>query len=215
MVRRKNPAQVQKHTRQHEHPHVLDASARLAQFRERKDQYFAQGAHSPLDAATRRHFTGLRYFPENPALALERRLDETGPGIGERIAVATSTGQPSDFVRAGRVTFDVAGTPVTLSLFRDVDRGRYFLPFRDATAGQETYEVGRYLDPQARPDGTLTIDFNYAYNPYCAYGEGWSCPIPPAENVVPVRIEAGEQAYPFPSAPSHAEGAGEESGDQR
>lgn len=201
MVRIKR--QVKAHA--HEHAQEMDAGARLAQFRERKDHYFAHGAHSPLDAETRRHFTALRYFPENPALALERRLDESGPGIGERVTLATSTGHASDFLRAGRITFDVEGTPVTLSVFKDLDRGRYFLPFRDATAGHETYAVGRYLDPQARPDGTLVVDFNYAYNPYCAYGEGWTCPIPPAENVAPVRIAAGEQA--FPTAPPHDETA--------
>ena len=88
--------------------------------------------------------------------------------------------------------------PVELTVFRDSDRGSLFIPFRDASAGGETYEVGRYLEPQARPDGTLEVDFNYAYNPFCAYGEGWSCPIPPEENRLAVTIAAGEKAFTDP-----------------
>ena len=169
---------------------------RLAAYRERRDHFFGHDDHSPLDHGQRDTFAGLAYFPYNPALALELPLLTDGPGVGEHIHLATIDGQAKPFVRAGRITFEADGQPVTLSVFKDVERGRFYLPFRDGTAGQETYAVGRYLDPRPRPDGTLVVDFNYAYNPYCAYGEGWSCPIPPAENVVPVRIEAGEQAYP-------------------
>jgi uncharacterized protein (DUF1684 family) len=93
------------------------------------------------------------------------------------------------------VTID--NTPTTLTVFKDTTRGHFFLPFRDATAGKETYAVGRYLEPRALPDGRLSIDFNQAYNPYCAYNEGWSCPIPPMENRVPVEIRAGEAMPEF------------------
>lgn len=169
---------------------------RLNAYRERRDHFFGHDDHSPLDEGQRDAFTGLAYFPYNSALALEVPLQTDGPGVGEHVHLATSDGHAKPFMRAGRITFEVDGQPVTLSVFKDLERGRFYLPFRDATAGRETYAVGRYLDPRARPDGTLVVDFNYAYNPYCAYGEGWSCPIPPAENVVSARIEAGEQAYP-------------------
>ena len=175
------------------------ANPRLTGYRARRDHYFGHDPDSPLDPAQRAGFAGLAYFPERPDLALELPLDTSGPGIGERLEIATSDGQAKPFVRAGRISFEVDGQPVTLSVFQDVARGRHFLPFRDGTAGAETYAVGRYLDPRARPDGTLVVDFNYAYNPYCAYGEGWSCPIPPRENVVPVRIEAGERAFRGPT----------------
>jgi uncharacterized protein (DUF1684 family) len=168
---------------------------RLAAFRRRKDDFFAKDPHSPLTPEQQETFTGLDYFPENPALALELPLDTSGEGIGERLRIGTTDGQAKEFERAGRIQFQADGQPVTLTVFREIGRGRYYLPFRDATAGNECYAVGRYLDPRARPDGTLVADFNYAYNPYCAYGDGWSCPIPPRENVVSVRIEAGEKAF--------------------
>jgi len=171
-------------------------ATRLDGYRERRDHYFAHDPNSPLDEAQRAHFGGLTYFPERPDLVLDLPLATDGPGIGEVVPLATADGSAKDFVRAGRVTFELDGAPTTLAVFKEPERGRYFLPFRDGTAGTETYAVGRYLDPRARPDGTLLVDFNYAYNPYCAYNhDGWTCPIPPRENVVPARIEAGERAY--------------------
>jgi uncharacterized protein (DUF1684 family) len=173
-----------------------NTETRLEAFRRRKDGFFASDPHSPLTAAQKEEFTSLDYFPENPALALEVPLDTSGEGIGERLRIGTTDGEAKEFERAGRITFAVDGEPVTLTIFREIGRGRYYLPFRDATSGTECYDVGRYLDPRARPDGTMIVDFNYAYNPYCAYGDGWSCPIPPRENIVKARIAAGERSFP-------------------
>ena len=170
--------------------------SRLAAYRERRNHYYGHDPDSPLNPEQRSRFAGLRYFPERPDLVFEVPVDESGPDVGERVSLRTSDGQTKWFARAGRIRFEVGGQPVTLSVFKDLERGRFFLPFRDGTSGEESYGGGRYLDPRARPDGTLVVDFNYAYNPYCAYGDGWSCPIPPPENMTPVRIEAGEQAFP-------------------
>ncbi len=167
--------------------------SRLAAYRERRDHHFGHDPHSPLEHEQRHGFAGLRYFPERPDLVFELPIDEGGEGVGEHVELQTSDGQIKPFVRAGRVHFDVDGQPVTFSVFKDVERGRFFLPFRDGTSGQESYGGGRYLDPRQRPDGTLVVDLNYAYNPYCAYSTGWSCPIPPLENQTATRIEAGEQ----------------------
>ena len=174
---------------------IPKAVSRLAAYRERRDHYYAHDPDSPLDPDQQARFTGLRYFPERPDLVFELPIDTSGPDIGEHVGLQASDGQTKWFARAGRIRFEVDGQPATLTVFKDLERGRFFLPFRDGTSGQESYGGGRYLDPRARPDGTLVVDFNYAYNPYCAYGEGWSCPIPPAENWTPVRIEAGEQSY--------------------
>ena len=184
---------------EHAHP------SRLVAYRHRRDHFFAEHPHSPLNAEQRARFAGLTYFPERDDLAFDLPVDESGDGIGERIEMATTDGKRKPFVRAGRVSFAVDGEQATLTLFRDADQGGLFIPFRDALAGTETYEFGRYLEPQYRPDGTLEVDFNYAYNPFCAYGEGWSCPIPPEENVLPVAIRAGEGMF-------RLSGATEESG---
>jgi uncharacterized protein len=174
---------------------MTDRAERLAGYRHRRDHFFAAHPHSPLNDSQRAQFAGLDYFPERADLALTLPLVETGPGVGEVIDVPTTDGKVKPFVRQGFVTFDVDGATVQLTVFRDGDRGGLFIPFRDASASEETYEIGRYLEPQSRPDGTLDIDFNYAYNPFCAYGEGWSCPIPPEENRLEVAIRAGERAF--------------------
>ena len=168
---------------------------KLEAFRARKDEFFKTGADSPLTPEQRERFAALAYFPENPALSLDLPLDGSGEDCGEILTIGTTDGQAKQFERAGRITFEARGELVTLTVFKEHGRGRYYLPFRDATAGAETYAVGRYLDIRTRPNGDLLVDFNYAYNPYCAYGDGWSCPIPPRENVIKARIEAGEKAF--------------------
>jgi hypothetical protein len=174
---------------------MTEKVARLAGYRHRRDHFFAEHPHSPLSESQRAAFAGLDYFPERADLALNLPLDESGPDIGETLEIPTTDGKTKAFSRAGRVRLKVDGVPVELTVFKDSDRGSLFIPFRDASAGEETYEVGRYLEPQARPDGTLEVDFNYAYNPFCAYGKGWSCPIPPEENRLAVTIPAGEKAF--------------------
>jgi uncharacterized protein len=176
---------------------MTDKAERLAGYRHRRDHFFAEHPHSPLKESQRAGFSGLEYFPERTDLALNLPLDESGPDVGEPVDLPTTDGKEKSFSRAGRVRFEVDGVPVELSVLRDTDRGSLFIPFQDASAGQETYELGRYLEPQGRPDGTLEVDFNYAYNPFCAYSEGWSCPIPPEENRLPVAIAAGEKAFKF------------------
>lgn len=169
------------------------AANRLAAFRGRKDELFRDPDHSPLVDAERAAFPGLEYFEENEALALALPLDTTGDGIGDRVTVDLSDGKQREYIRIGRVSFEVDGAPVTFAIYQDVDRRHYFLPFIDGTTGTETYENGRFLEPHPRPDERFNVDFNYAYNPYCAYSGGWSCPYPPAENHTTVAIRAGER----------------------
>jgi uncharacterized protein (DUF1684 family) len=177
---------------------MTERGDRLAGYRHRRDHFFAEHAHSPLNERQRVRFTGLDYFSARDDLALTLPLDESGSDIGEEIDLPTTDGLTKPFVRAGRVHFDFEGSPIALTVLRDASSGGLFLPFRDASAGNETYEFGRYLEPQSRPDGTLDIDFNYAYNPFCAYGDGWSCPIPPEENQLPLVIPAGERMFRLP-----------------
>ncbi len=169
--------------------------SRIADFRLHKDDYFRDGANSPLDPDDIERFDGLDYFPENPDLAFVLEIEPPQPELDQIVQLDTSDGLIVEFARAGTVSFPVGSETVTLTVLKDLDRGRHFLPFRDATSGRETYELGRYLDPQTNPDGHILVDFNYAYSPYCAYGEGWSCPTPPEENWLDVAIEAGEKAF--------------------
>jgi uncharacterized protein (DUF1684 family) len=155
-----------------------------------KDEIFA-GHHSPLDPADMSRFAGLDYYEPNPDLVFRLPVE---PTERIRVRVQTSDGREAIHERAGSVTFEVDGHEVELVLY-DTGHPGYFLPFRDKTSGAETYGAGRYLDIEPNADGTVTIDFNLAYNPLCAYSDAFSCPLPPVENWLAVPIEAGERAY--------------------
>jgi uncharacterized protein len=159
--------------------------------RAEKDRFFVQSPHSPLTPAQQRSFHGLRYFPENPALRFAATV-EVFPEQ-ERIEMQTTTGEWQIYIRHGRIRFTVDGQEVALTVYQN-GHG-FFLPFADALAGTETYGAGRYLEPVELPDGWLLIDFNLAYNPYCAYNDAWSCPITPAEDRLRVPIRAGEKLF--------------------
>ena len=167
----------------------------LLEHREAKDEFFREDPHSPLEHADRHRFEGLSYYQPNPDLVFTVTLE---PGDGSEIRIPTSDERETVYKRAGKVRFEVNGAPVKLTVF-DTGHPGYFLPFRDRTSGMETYGAGRYLDIDPNDDGTLTIDFNYAYNPTCVYSDGYSCPLPPPENWLQVPIEAGEQMWDRPN----------------
>ena len=164
----------------------------LLDYRKRKDEFF-RSVRSPLPGRLRGMFTGLAYFPPNPALVFETVL-EPDPAR-EAVVMQTSDNAQKVYERHGWVTFSVDGQALRLGMFAPEGTDHpeaFFVPFRDATSGKETYGAGRYLE--AHTNGQhVRLDFNLAYSPYCAYAEGWSCPIPPVENWLSVPIHAGEK----------------------
>ena len=163
----------------------------LEAFRAEKDRFFASHSQSPLMPEQKRNFRGLDYFPENSGLRLEATV-EAFPDQ-EQIVMQTSTGDEQTYVRYGRFRFNVDGQEAELTIYASPHG--FFLPFVDALAGKETYGAGRYLDPEVLPNGKFLIDFNLAYNPYCAYNDRWSCPLTPFENRLKVPIRAGEKMF--------------------
>ncbi|MGD2058942.1 MAG: DUF1684 domain-containing protein [Anaerolineales bacterium] len=163
----------------------------LSHFREQKDDFFRTSPQSPLTSEQKQDFKGLRYFPENEELRFELNVDEFEDP--EQIQIQTNTGEIQTYTRYGKVEFEVEGQRGTLTVFEN--ENGLFLPFVDSLAGDETYGAGRYLDPHELPGGRLLLDFNLAYNPYCAYNENWSCPLTPPENRLKVPIRAGEKVF--------------------
>ncbi len=163
----------------------------LDAFRAEKDEFFGGHPQSPLTREQRKGFHGLQYFPENDALRLEVKVEEFESK--QTFEMQTSTGDVQIYEKFGKFTFDVDGEQTELTIYRS-EHG-FFLPFVDILAGEETYPAGRYLDPEPLPGGYFIVDFNIAYNPYCAYNEMWSCPITPAENRLKVAIRAGEKLF--------------------
>jgi uncharacterized protein (DUF1684 family) len=165
--------------------------SQLKQFRKEKDEFFSSHPQSPLNYDQQKGFKGLNYFPENPHLAFEVSVDEFPEK--QEVEMQTSTGDVQMYRRYGRIKFTVDNQPAELTIYESDDE--FFMPFVDSLAGKETYGAGRYLDPQPLGKDGFIIDFNYAYNPYCAYNIRWSCPIPPAENRLKVPIRAGEKIF--------------------
>ncbi len=169
----------------------------LSRFRAEIDDMMAYHPQSPLTDEQKESFNGLNYYEEDPGSVIEgdvERFAEDEPAV----EMQTSTGDVQAYRRWGRFHFEVDGHDVSLVIYADPHSGDFFLPFKDASNGRETYGAGRYIDSH-RPGihrlsgNRLRIDFNYAYNPYCAYNERYSCPLPPAENWLRVPIRAGEK----------------------
>ena len=174
-------------------------------FRAARDDLFTHHPQSALSAEQRRHFRGLDYFPYSEAARVTGTLV---PGDeGDAVPVGTSGEEALPMRRVGRIRFDLGGVACALTLYWiDVYGGGLFLPFRDTTAPHETYGGGRYLVDtvkgsdfpryeRAGDGATVVLDFNYAYNPSCAYDYRWACPLAPRENHLPVPVRAGERVF--------------------
>jgi uncharacterized protein (DUF1684 family) len=163
----------------------------LEKFRQMKDTFFRSDPHSPLTEDQKMDFSGLKYFEENPDLDLVVEVERFQKQ--EKVQMQTTTGHVQTYFRYGKFAFSVDGKKAELTIYSG-EHG-YFLPFVDSLAGKETYPAGRYLEPDVEIDGRFHVDFNMAYNPYCAYNELYSCPITPLENRIGVPIKAGEKIY--------------------
>ena len=150
---------------------------------------------SPILAIRRELLLPLKYFPADPVFSVPAVLKlATERPVFE---MPTSTGTIRRMERVGVLEFTLQGQPMSLGAF--VEEGtqqilELFVPFADMTTGKETYPAGRYLDLRPTGTGYYTIDFNRAYNPYCAYNETYECPYPPPSNRLKIAVRAGEKA---------------------
>ena len=161
----------------------------LVDFRADKDAFFKTQPESPLTAQQRGLFKGLSYY--EPDEALDLTVTVTPFAQPETVQIQTTTGDVQTYRRYGEFTFEVAGTTARLTIFASPHG--FFLPFVDTNAGVETYPAGRYLEPEFLSENRFRVNFNLAYNPFCAYSDAWSCPITPPENRLKVAIRAGEK----------------------
>ncbi|TMD26006.1 MAG: DUF1684 domain-containing protein [Chloroflexi bacterium] len=181
---------------EHHHHHHLDYPDAIRAFRADKDEFFRTSRGSPLPEAERGKFQGLPYYAVDETLRIDGLTLEPYTGTEPTMfAIPTSDGKLKPAERAGTFRFEVQGVPgaLTAYTFEGDTADNVFVPFLDATSGKESYGAGRYMDIDREEDGTYTIDFNLAYHPSCVYDMKFSCPLTPAENRLPVRIEAGER----------------------
>ncbi len=174
---------------------------RLEQEREEKDRFFAAHWQSPISLEERARFEGLGYYSPDSNFRFELELHEHSDK--KTIQIEDTKGKMRQFLRWGEFRFNVGNEECTLQAYKsDPEEERLFVPFRDATSGRETYAAGRYLDLDLEdriPDGRWILDFNNAYNPWCAYSENYACPFVPPENWLKVSMKVGEKDYPLKS----------------
>ncbi len=166
--------------------------------RQSKDRWLRTDPDSPLPWPERRQFSGLPYFPISRGYVVTAQVEPLH--AAESVGISTSDGNEQWYRRAVLLHFTLDRQALALTGFlseHDHGHAALFVPFRDALAGRETYGAGRYLDVDAPTHGVsqLTLDFNLAYNPYCAYSDAYSCPVPPRENWLAVAIRAGERVF--------------------
>jgi uncharacterized protein (DUF1684 family) len=171
----------------------------IQQQRSAKDEQFKNSSESPLTDKDKPVFRSLPYFPVDQKYCFRGAIVQNPKP--ENFALITSDGRTKQARRYGTFAFQINGTTYRLQVYKLLNlpaqyRNYLFIPFTDATSGEEVYGGGRYIDLVEQKNNDYIVDFNLAYNPSCAYGrDDFSCPIPPRENRLPIRIDAGEKKW--------------------
>ncbi|HEX8039173.1 MAG TPA: DUF1684 domain-containing protein [Chryseosolibacter sp.] len=170
---------------------------KIEEERREKDRFMRASPESPFAKAPG-EYKGLKYFPPDIHYRVVAQLQP----IRERkpVILSTNDGDEQRYVEYAHAVFNLDGVSNRLLILEIADpgpsHGNLFLAFGDETSARETYGAGRYLDVAKVPgSNTITLDFNLAYNPYCAYSDTYSCPLPPRENILAIPIKAGEKSY--------------------
>ncbi|RLD36364.1 MAG: hypothetical protein DRI74_09205 [Bacteroidetes bacterium] len=174
--------------------------AKIEQQRSEKNREYSDSLKSPLNPIHLKIFNGLDYFDIDPDFCVEGTFEQTPEE--KPFVMATSTDRAPTYRKYGNFHFTLKNKEFTLGAFQDIDYiddtayNQYlFLPFQDLTSAKESYGGGRYIDILIPKTKKITVDFNLAYNPYCAYDDRWSCVIPPPENFLNIKILAGEKKF--------------------
>lgn len=162
----------------------------IQDLRKQKDSFLKTDKESPIKDKTT--FMGLKYFEINPNFKVIGKLDKFASD--QTINISMTGGETEEYEAYGNVSFEIDGKKYSLKIFKTPE-GNLFLPFKDLTSNKETYGAGRYLDfgVDDVKNNQIEIDFNEAYQPYCAYNESFTCPITPAENFLNLALKVGER----------------------
>jgi hypothetical protein len=170
------------------------------EFQRELNAEYKDATTSPLKDKDRKHFEGLGFFKFDAAYVVNAKFKKS-PNENP-FEMKTSTERRPMYIKYGELSFELEGNHYKLNIYQNlelIEKEGYedylFLPFLDETNGLESYGGGRYIDARIPSGDTMEIDFNKAYNPYCAYNDKYSCPIVPRENYLKTKIEAGVKAF--------------------
>jgi uncharacterized protein (DUF1684 family) len=167
---------------------------KIKRIREQNNILFKKSPHSPLTDEQKQDFKGIDYFPidEKYEFNLEMKKFEHH----SEIVIPTTKNNERRYVRFGYIEFEIDGQVNTLTVFKPIEADYLFLPFKDTTTGKESYKIGRYVEIEKISKEKWLVDFNTAYNPFCAYNDNWDCSLTPDENLLKIPINAGMKIYP-------------------
>jgi uncharacterized protein (DUF1684 family) len=172
----------------------------LQQERMSKDSFMKWSKESPLERPQQIRFSELVYYAGDSNYRVVAEVEKIP--TQDTIKMEDTRGAPMEYIRFARLHFRLKNTACILTAYKQLrlvkegnDDGTLFLPFFDPTNGKGSHEGGRYIDLSYKGGKEVTVDFNKAYNPYCAYTDNYSCPIPPLENKLSVAVEAGEKEF--------------------
>ncbi|MFN3755039.1 DUF1684 domain-containing protein [Flavobacterium sp.] len=179
---------------------LLSAQETAKEFQETLNKEYGSREESPLTEEDFKVFKGLDFYPITDKYIVEAKFTRTS---NEKVFKMKTTGaRLPEYVKYGELAFSIDGKVFKLNLYQNIDLTKkegyedyLFLPFSDLTCGKESYIGGRYIDMRIPKSETVIIDFNKAYNPYCAYNHKYSCPIVPLENDLDVEILAGVKKF--------------------
>lgn len=189
---------------------ILNASQLIAQnsskmdnivaFQKHLNLEFANPEESPFTSEDIKKFQALDFFDIDTTFVIEAEFVRTP--YESPFSMPTTTDRMPIYVKYGEAYFELKGKAFKLNIYQNKELitkleyvGYLFIPFTDATNGETSYGGGRYLDMRIPTGNTITLNFNKAYNPYCAYNGKYSCPIPPSENDISIEIPVGVKAY--------------------
>ena len=164
--------------------------------RERQFRFLKFNLDSPLEDHQKSELTSLSFYPIDMSYRVRAKMV---PAEDKRmLEIPMTDGTVEKYLKHSYAEFQLNGQPLRLLLLqaaKESDKRNFFLAFADDTSGEETYGGGRYINLRQDGKNSITIDFNMAYNPYCAYNPDYACPLPPRENILEIPIRAGEKDY--------------------
>jgi uncharacterized protein (DUF1684 family) len=175
---------------------VAEREKHFAQWRQERDEFFKTHQRSPLTPEEKKKFQCLHYYPFDPKYIfvgeIERYVfDHNDPK--HDATFLTNKGTNKRYIRYGKCHFQMDGKKLAIEVYKSLLSDALFIPFKDKTNGNETYEGGRYIDAEILPGYKMILDFNTAYFPICAYNDQLVCILPPKENMFDIEIRAGER----------------------
>lgn len=177
-----------------------EVTSEIFAYQEEENEKFSNPETTILQKKDFKKFKALDFYPINLEYVVTARFIRTPNEVS--FLMPTSTERLPEYVKYGEAHFEIAGKKLKLNLYQSAVPSEdpayvdyLFLPFTDLTSGDESYGGGRFLDAYIPEGDSMVLNFNKAYNPYCAYSPKYSCPIPPAENYLAIRVEAGVKDF--------------------